>query len=678
MKRALFPLVLLCLSVPSFGQQLWSGIIAPSRAVDWSHAGVAGGIPSIAWTQCGSTIAAYGSSSSPASPSTINNAVAACEPNTYLQLGAGTFYLNSGLLVNSHNNLEIRGMGANSTLLVFSGSNGCQGVYAVICFQSSDTNWKNGISNGPVNWTAGYSQGTTTITLASVPNLKVGNPIILDQEDDACASGCPGTSLSADVGSDFVCSDSTIGCSLQDNLGGSQRTHRNQVQIVTVAGCGGVTTPGSTCSGTNVSVTISPGLYMPNWSSSHSPQAWWAMDPIENVGVQNLSIDLTNAGYSQGMGVGVEFFNALNGWVQGIRSVDGSRAHVQAQYSARITVRNNYFWLTQFSTSTSYGFECLTGSDELIENNITQDVSGPWTINGACSGTVVGYNYSILDYYTSSAGYINAMSNVHTAGTDNILYEGNIGAQVYGDVFHGTHNFVTLFRNDLAGNLPACWLSGSTYATSIFGPCTNNQTPIQLYAFTRFFNIIGNVLGQTGVQNTYQSTGVSKDIIDLGYSNGLSGGNDPHVAASLLRWGNYDSVTGAVRWCGNSSDTGWSTTCGNTAEVPTSYSFFPNSVPTLGDTDAGQGTLPKSFYYSSIPTWWPSGKAWPLIGPDVSDGNIIGSGGFANSNPAEDCFLNVMGGPAAGTGSVMSFSAAACYSSSGPNPPSGLSAVVSP
>ena len=40
----LFSLILLCLSTPAHAQ-LWSGILDSSRAVDWSQAGIPGGIP---------------------------------------------------------------------------------------------------------------------------------------------------------------------------------------------------------------------------------------------------------------------------------------------------------------------------------------------------------------------------------------------------------------------------------------------------------------------------------------------------------------------------------------------------------------------------------------------------------------------------------------------------------
>jgi hypothetical protein len=269
---------------------------------------------------------------------------------------------------------------------------------------------------------------------------------------------------------------------------------------------------------------------------------------------------------------------------------------------------------------------------------------------------------------------------------------------------HGTHHFETLYRNYLIGNNQSpCYGS----------PCTSQTIPVELYAGSRYINVIGNVLGKAGYHNNYQcsatssiscssgahpgGTGSDTSIFYLGYTgNGAQqdaaitgfcsspscssrGAFDPQVNSYLMRWGNYDVVTGAVRWCGNSSDTGWSGICGGASEIPAGIATYPNSLPTLGDTGAGQTAMPASFYYSSQPSWWPSGKAWPPIGPDVTGGNEAGTGGFANTNPAADCYLNVMAGPSDGAGGVLSFNAASCYGGGGnsaPPPPQGLTAIV--
>src|ERR1700689_4243757 len=100
----------LLLPQSSNAQQPWSGIISPNRAADWTHVGIPGGIPDGSWTQCGSTIAAYGSSGSYASPSTIQNAINACGANQYVLLGPGDFYLSGGVSLKS--NVVLRGSGA--------------------------------------------------------------------------------------------------------------------------------------------------------------------------------------------------------------------------------------------------------------------------------------------------------------------------------------------------------------------------------------------------------------------------------------------------------------------------------------------------------------------------------------------------------------------------------------
>jgi hypothetical protein len=329
--------------------------------------------------------------------------------------------------------------------------------------------------------------------------------------------------------------------------------------------------------------------------------------------------------------------------------------------SSHVTVRDSYFFLTANSTSTSYGVECYTASDTLTENNIFQAVSSPEMMNGACEGDVVAYNFNVLNYYTSSSGYALAGTNAHTAGADLILWEGNTVNQIYADVFHGTHNLDTVFRNYIPGTLPACWISGSSYPTSTYGKCNNNLAPVNIQSYSRFFNFVGNVFGKSGTQTTYEAyTGGPSSgtpIFAFGFGGfdpmfGVTVPGDPNVRVTVMRWGNYDTVNGASRFLSD--------------EVPSSLSGaqapFSNPVP-------ANNNLPASFYYASKPSWWPSGKAWPPIGPDVSGGNVPGVAGHAYTIPAQDCYSNVMGGTTTGTGPVLSFNADKCYgqsSSTGP------------
>ena len=602
--------------------QPWSGILSPSRAVDWSTAGSSAVASSSSWTQCGSTVPA-GSSAT-----TINAALAACTANHYVQLAAGTYNLSTGITFGQNNNIKLVGAGADQTLLVFSGTNTCWGFSAGICMSGADLNYVLNQSN-LANWTANYSAGTTSIVLSSTTNLSVGSAILLDQLDDT-----------ADSGDIFVCyqSNGTSNCSTNGDNGGFARANRSQQQIVTVTSISSGPCP--------CTVGITPGLYMPNWTSAKSPQAWWASTPVSNMGLENVSLDMSAAEPNIGNGFAIEIFNCSGCWVKGIRSVAPGRSHVQAQVSTKITVQDSYFYRTAGYTSTSYGFESAGASAVLIQNNIFQQVTEPMSLNGSCSGCVEAYNFDINDIYDGGSGVFNwrmAGSLPHAVGVSHVLMEGNQGSGLEGDIIHGSHHFMTAFRNAWNGYQQ----NNGTNPTGNFGA-------IVLMALNRFYNIVGNVLGTTAAPYTGYQSGTGIYTVGGSESSTYTVPSDSNVGRTLMRWGNYDTFTGAVRWCGNSSDPGWSTTCGSTTEVPSTIPNYANPIPSTT-------SLPASFYLSAQPSWWPSGKPWPAIGPDVSNGNLAGVGGHAYTIPAADCYSTVMGGPSNGTGSVLTFSASKCY-----------------
>lgn len=618
----LLSFVLLCLSGCLYSQS-WSGIIDPSRAINWSNAGTT--IPTNR-TQCGSTIAAYSGSAS-----AINTALANCGSNQYVQLGAGTFNLSSGIDFAGKSNITLRGMGANQTLLVFTGAASCYGLASDICVESGDESLVGGNSGlNPSNtatWTASsYAKGQTQITLSNVSNLHVGSPLILDQCDDGLSGAtCTGTENRSSptvvvCSADGVCSDDGTGPT------GAQRPGRDQLQIVTVAGISGNT------------VTFSPGLYMPNWSPSKSPGAFWASQPVFADGIESLSNDGTSAGNQSNL----VFFNCSGCWVKGVRSIKPTRSHVWVVMSPHTEIRDSYFFGAQSLHSEGYGIEMYSSSDTLVENNIFQEMPSPQMLNGACAGCVISYNFSIND--ANDANFLFNSLTLHSAGDNFTLAEGNVGNSYRADLFHGSHNFNTVFRNYYNG-----WETG----------ISGGLTAMYLDPYSRYFNLIGNVLGQPGVTTTYQSTPSggnwpSAYTIGTGTVNIATSG-DAMTVNSLMRWGNYDTATNSVHW--------------SASEVPSGISQYANAVPT-------SQSLPASFYLNSKPSWWPSGKPWPAIGPDVTGGNIPGVGGHAYTIPAEDCYTNVMKGPAAGTGGALSFNASACYQQqSAPDPPTNLTAT---
>ena len=619
---SILPLALF-LTVAANGQT-WSGILHPSRAIDWSQAGVVGGIPArpSPASNC-ATLGTAGQSPSFAqsvTSSQINSAINSCPSGQVVYLNPGTYSVG-GILMKS--GVTLRGAGADQTILNFTGTYGSCTLSADICFQNGFVWDESAAANGGSNsatWSSGYAKGATQIVLTGIGSagLSVGQYIYLDQMNDL-----------TDTGNLYVCDDS---CSAQGGSAGRKLGHRrSQVQAVKITACNPSCTSGAT-------FTISPGLYASNWRSSQNPGASWS-GTIQNAGIEDLTMNHTSGNSSGGA---VVFAAAFNCWLKGVKSyANGSwRNHLWVFQSGFNTVQNSYFY-GGGGASLSYGIEARVATSNLYINNIFQHVTAPFVL-GTAQGDVVAYNFTINDFYSGS--FMNPGIYTHDAGSLFNLMEGNITAGTRADIIHGGGGLNTAFRNRFIG-----WESGKT----------SQLEAVIIQSFNRYYNLVGNVLGRSGTHTTYQTTTAqqgSGNIYELtgDCCDGTSVGPDPLVASTLMRWGNWDAVSNAVRW--------------QASEVPSALSLYANEVPSSQN-------LPASFFLSSRPSWWPTSKPWPAIGPDITGGNLANAGGFANSNPAADCYANVMGGPADGSGTVLSFNANNCYTNmvaSRPQPPSGL------
>jgi hypothetical protein len=750
-----YAFILFGLAVPIHAQQLWSGILDPSRAVTWQgNAGFPGGtLPDSSWAQCVTTACnTVTSAGASATAAQINAALASALSNTYVALAAGTYNLTAPLILSDYesikSNVVLRGAGANQTLIVFNSitGGGCYGN--LINLEGSCAYVNGGEQNVCVfagasttsTVTAGtYTQGSTYLSITncgtstpatgSLSNLAVGSIIMVDQlaetNDTGTIWNCAVTAIT----------EGGAGCAGNGD-GGGMRTNgpcngltceRVQAQGFTVLGISGSV------------VHVAEPLYLSQWRTGQQPQAWFPSTSVSNVGIENLSINATSA---TGFGSNINLLACNQCWVAGVRSIDANRSHVRTLFSVHEVIRDSYFYLNQSDLTVSYGYEITGGWYHLLENNITQQItdSDP-SCTGPCAGNVIDYNFDVDNAYGTGSGYIVPPFFLHSGGDVMNLWEGNIGPGFSTDNIHGTHHFETVFRNTLPG-----W---SSNCPGMSKGCIVQTIPITLTAGSRYMNIVGNVLGQaatpltgaTDFHTTYTCNATSTAVCSAAYQangshdamiyntgyifntyspvayafcNSLPAGSctstgsgatsspygdwDAQVFGYLLRWGNYDVVTGAVRWCGNSSDTGWSTTCGSSSEIPTTISSYSNAVPSYGDTSAGQSAMPASFYYSSKPSFLSASVPWPVAGPDVTGGNlgncsggsyagmaattatqcgaslVTAWAGHSNANQAMLCYLNTMGGPPDGTGSVLSFNAASCYGA----PQTGTSPVPPP
>jgi hypothetical protein len=583
----------------------WSGILDPSRAIDWSKAGASGGIPSRT-TICATL-------SPGATAAQINAALASCPDGQVVQLSAGTFALSGGVVFSGQRSVTLRGMGPDKTFLVFSASTGCWIGGADVCITNGSGLYPPNPGHA-ADWTGAYTKGTTSITLSNTTGLAPGDILVLDQLNDA----------DTDTGGIWVCSTQDV-CSSEGDAN-VRRPGRSQMQPVVVTGISGNT------------VTFAPGLYMPNWRSSQAPGAWWdSAHSLGGIGVEDLSMDHT----ASDQFAGIELSGVRDWWVKNIRSINSNRAAVWAYGTTRGTIRDSYFYGTQHAESQSYGIETDVSSDLLVENNIFEHMANPTPTGEGVTGSVYGYNFGIDDYYVSGGNtmWMQAMNYHHSSGINFHLFEGNDGAGFTADQIHGTSLFATGFRNRWHG-----WEPGK-----------NQQTDaVHIYSYNRYFNMIGNVLGTTGFHTNYEgypsspvesgpSTGGSLSIFMLGWSGNETKyptfDNDLFVRGSLMRWGNYDTVSNVPRY--------------DAGEVPSALAAYSNAVPTTR-------SLPASFYLPARPAWWATARAnpgWPAVGPDVTGGDLPGVAGHAYSIPAKLCYENT---PRDGNG-VLLFSADRCY-----------------
>jgi hypothetical protein len=703
--RLVFFLVLLSIGAHA---QNWSTFLDSSRAVDWSGAGFT--IPNYA-TPCATqpTLTANSAGAASANTTAIQNALASCDAtHNVVNLPAGTYYI-AGLTFGSQGYQVLRGAGssapanvcaAGSTCLIITANVGCSGIQAGICMLGPSYTYGGSASAQPpsgarqCSWTSGYSQGTTSITLNSCGSgnpgangLSVGQQIILDQANDLTDNGgiymCDSYTSSTAGGGSCTVNDGSPTNADGRRLAISGKTYTySQKQIAIITSVSG--------SGTGpYTVGIAPGVYFNNIRPSQNPGAWFP-GTLVNEGIENVYLDGTSTSVST-----IQVAGCYQCWVKGISSYNAARAHVFANLSSHTVVRDSYFFQSQSHSEESYTVEFESTSADLVENNIMQQLTNP-IMSGNTSGSVIGYNLAIGGVYVTS-NYLQSSYASHNAGNDMDLYEGNNLLNIATDDTWGASNTETYFRNFLAA-----WQLQST------GPHYNTQSFIAR-SFSRAHNLIGNVLGQPGYHNTYESYatsttgGVNQNSLGTSiYSLGWTGvaestagtcatpGCDAVVRPTLMRWGNWDVVNSATQW--------------NSTEASPAAVAYVNANFTSSYFGSLARTLPASLYYGSTPSWWPSGKNWPPIGPDVTAGNVGTCSGTYNgaqavsssqctggalstawashstSIPAQDCYLSVMGGPPDGTGSMLSFDANTCYTgSAGTNPPAaptGLSAVV--
>jgi len=578
MTRVLFFVMLFMMGIVGPVQaDLWSTILDSTRAIDWTVAGVIGGIPTTR-ANCTNTacndLAPGGTGT--VSAATINSALSGAPSDTVVRIRAGTFTINGTITLVSNKTLRGAGM-TTATGTVLQGAN--------VQIGSGNNHPVEGTNTAI---TSGATKGSTSLTLNSVSGISVGTLLRVTQNDLSymSAQGSSGCANWADEG----WGADPNSCSAANSWDSGQT-----VRVTALPG-GNV-------------VTIEPALYLDYTSG---PRVHRFTADIVSAGLEDIQI------YSNGSGAPITMFSSYGSWITRTgTNFTTSADWLEIRDSLHNTISNNYF-LDAFTHTAGGNDECVSlrykSSANLIENNIFYRGHVSVMLEWGSSGNVISYNYATGNYETNPSNhtwFINDF-NFHGAHPMFNLFEGNIGDKFQPDDTWGSNSHTTIFRH---------WSRGSrqyvppenTRGTLDFGNAvweTQNNIAYAMDSMTRFPNFVAAVAGSTHLNalppvafRDAPTTGSDPSCWRTGYESANSTPVSPNnVTAERFFHGIPDCLTGTVTWDGGTTH-----------------------------------TIPASFYLSAKPSWFGS-LAWPGIGPDITGG--VDPLGMAKKNPAMTCFDN--------------------------------------
>lgn len=531
------------------------------RLLDWSYAGIPGGIPKNAAIYRSLGVPGQASSFSQAVTSTqINRALSSCPSGQVVYLNPGTYSVDQ-ISFDAYVGKTLRGAGAGQTILLLNGR-----------IVNRDITFHEG-HGAPV--ASGYIKGSTSITLASTPSerFRAGSLICLSEEASPNKWG-PGVGV-------YYRSGFPSGSSVY-NLN-ETRCFRHMNRIVSVVG-----------STLKLAAPI-PLDFSPSLDVKAYPQG--TAERTSLCGLEDMTLDAQDR-----IDTPISFISADRCWIQDVelKNVPGSDiGMIRFWQCFQCEIRRCYIHgatgyphqTDGYATAFNYG-----SSNCLIIDCIVDKVADLCESNGA-SACAYLYNYS---RDTLRAGiYSRGMTVSHGPHGFMLLVEGNVLSTIANDGYHGSTSHVVVFRNHING-------------LNSQGPLEQRKL-VNLCRGSYFHTLVGNILGDaswrpayyefpyaggSSIQAVYFLGFPAADSVMIPHSGAPVFMNyskyfgsvldraaqypDPDVARTLIRHGNYDFYNKAVVWDG--------------------------SIPWR--------TVPNSLIYSSKPEFFGS-LSWPPIGPDV-------------------------------------------------------------
>ena len=526
-----------------------TAVIPEARRTEWK-AGIPGGIPKYpAFANVKSP--PYGAKGDGTTDDTaaIQKAIDDCPEGKAVLVPAGTYRLTDQLSITK--GIVLRGEGPEKTHLVNEAT--AKHVIGAVTMDNDVT----------TRILKGFTRGSTTLTVQDASKFKVGDLLVVDQLND--------TDIVDIAGAGGSCT-----------WAGRENGTRAMGQMVQLKAKEGET------------LTLGGPLHF-TFKESLSPEITRTNDrPITGAGIEDLATEMTQRHTDRSSSI--KFWNAIHCWVRNVECVKGFYAgNVSLQHCLGCEVRDSYFHHPlAYGGGHGYGVWVFgQTTDTLVENNVCVFLNSGVMIECGGCGNVVAYNYCARFFGRDfpKTDWAHAGLSLHGAHPYLNLFEGNITSSINLDCYWGSGSHTTLFRNH--ATMDDRMVDGKPMMAVIGA---------QVCAVQRYVNAVGNVLGAKGMKGAVEGPDVptygDSQVWRLGYKqpSGRTTPDDPKVAQTLLRHGNFDFVTNQVQW----------------------------------DPSIAARKLPPSMYLASKPSFF--GKLpWPSVGPDLEP--------MAGTIPARERFL---------------------------------------
>ena len=546
-------------------------------------------------TQHGSTIAAGASASTIQSALNAAGAVATKTSRRFVELGPGTFNLSSELNIPSY--VILRGTMSGTTRQTILRQS-FTGSLISIWGAGNQGSW------GSIRNVVGVaSQGSSTITLDNTSNINVGDIITIDHLRDGSENGPSNGIAIYDPPNpgDFVWNLSSLWYQRQPYSTGNGtgflfpdsdgwRLISQHCEVLAKSGntltiYDAVNRRGSPL---HTSYYLSPQVYRCAGTNS---------DVRRYAGIEDLIIHPS--------GINGQRVIVINGaafcWVKNVE-IDGTAQswagrHCQLySQTYRCEVRDSYFHGAgnYNQGGNAYGLN-ISGSENLIENNIVRELNKPIVMECSNGGNVVAYNYvdeAVIGSLNND--WQEAAISTHASFCHHELFEGNWTPNIGPDSTHGNNGFNTIFRNFCRGR------NGSNRTTAYRRAIFSDGWQLQL-------NSIGNVLWYpgSGVRNLFTA---SMSPSDAGNENGIGYSGIVETAVYLIGSNAWRTGSGQKPGADN-MDNGMAY---SNFHRHLDYDYNSNSQYTNPSNPVT--TLPSSLYLGAKPAFFGS-FPWPWVDP---------------------------------------------------------------